>query len=182
MRRPTVIAILLLAVVSGPLAWAISDRFEEENRFCVACHLRPGLPLHEQKFKEFTSDPVESLVAAHFAPSRDFLCIECHRGTSWLGRARVKAVAARDAANYLLGNFTEPDRMRHPVWDEDCIRCHETYESKSDSDYHAILAHEGIDHSCVECHVGHPTNGDPELQFLSRSVVLPVCRNCHEEY
>jgi hypothetical protein len=180
-RRYT-IRLLVLAAVAPVLGWTISDRLESENWFCVSCHLDSGAPLHGEKFKEFTSEPVESLVAAHFAPSRDFRCIDCHRGTSWLGRVRVKAVAAGDAARYFLSSFGEPERMRYPLWDEDCVQCHASYESTSDDAYHAIASHDGIDQACVDCHQAHPTSGNPDLQFLSREVVLPVCQNCHEEY
>ena len=182
MPRRYSIRLLVLAVAVPVLAWAVSDRLESENWFCVSCHLESGAPLHAQKFKEFTSEPVESLVAAHFAPSRDFRCIECHRGTGWLGRVRVKAVAAGDVARYFLSSFGEPERMRYPLWDDDCVQCHARYEPTSEDAYHAIASHDGIDYACVECHQAHPTSGDPDLQFLSREVVLPVCRNCHEEY
>jgi hypothetical protein len=172
---------VLTALVAAPLGWAISDRLESENEFCVSCHLDADRPLHAQKGREFANVPAVSLAAAHAAESPGFRCIDCHGGTSAVGRVRVKAVAARDAVRYLLGNFGEPEAMRHPLWNEDCARCHESYEPARDDDFHAIADHNTqFAHACVECHSAHPT-ARAELRFLSREVVLPVCRNCHEE-
>jgi nitrate/TMAO reductase-like tetraheme cytochrome c subunit len=170
-----------MALVAAPLGWAISDRLESDNDFCISCHL-DGRPLHEQKMRQFASTPPVSLAAAHAAASPGFRCIDCHGGTSIVGRVRVKAVAARDALRYLLADFGEPETMRHPLWDEDCSGCHPSYEPERDDDFHAIPDHNtALPHACVECHTAHPT-GRAELHYQSREVVLPICRNCHEEF
>ena len=99
-----------------------------------------------------------------------------------MGRVRMKAVAARDAALYLLGRFGEPEAMDHPLWDADCARCHASYTPARDDAFHAFAAHNAeFPTRCVECHTAHPEDGEPDQNFLSRGVVLPFCRNCHEE-
>ena len=35
---------------------------------------------------------------------------------------------------------------------------------------------------CVECHTSHTAGGPAELYYMDREAVLPVCRNCHEEF
>lgn len=182
-RRVWAVVLASAGVATPPLGWVVSDRLESDSRFCVACHRPDGARLHGEKFEEFTNEPVTSLVAAHRSAEPEFRCIDCHGGTGPLGRLRVKTVAARDAVRYLLGAFHEPDRMRHPLWDEDCASCHTTYRPERDDAFHAFAVHNvDLPHPCVECHVAHASEGSPDLAFLSREVVLPVCRNCHEEF
>ena len=54
--------VLLLAALAGlmmaPLGWWVTDRLEADNDFCNACHLEPGLPLHEQIRRDF--DAIEA--------------------------------------------------------------------------------------------------------------------------
>ena len=67
-------------------------------------------------------------VAPPVAADAVFRCIDCHGGTSPLGRVRVKALAAKDAFWYIVGHFEEPDGMRWPLWDEDCLKCHTVFD------------------------------------------------------
>jgi predicted CXXCH cytochrome family protein len=84
---------------------------------------------------------------------------------------------------WALGDFREPDGMRHPLWDEDCAQCHPTYSPARDDAFHASADHAlDFPYGCVECHAAHPTDVDPALDHLARERVLPVCRNCHEEF
>ena len=178
---------LWIVVLALPLAasagWTITGRLESRNEFCVACHLPGGTPLHEHKGADFAAVPAANLAAAHRSAESEFRCIDCHGGASFVNQVRVKAVAARDAGLWLLGWFEEPERMKHPLWDEDCLQCHGRYRASRDDDFHAIDDH-NIDfaHRCVKCHLSHPAGGRPEFDFLDRAVVLPVCRNCHEEF
>lgn len=177
--------IAALALLSAPLSWVVTDRLEQRNSFCVACHLDETTPLHDQKMREFRTAPPTNLVSAHYAAEADFLCIDCHGGVSFVNRLRVKAVAARDGASWLIGWFEEPASMRHPLWDEDCAQCHAVYEARRPDDFHALSDHNVVDfaHRCVECHLSHPTGGvSSNFNYLDRDVALPVCRNCHEEF
>lgn len=172
----------VLGGLSAPLGWVATDRLEQRNEFCVACHLEGGTPLHQAKGEELRSRPPISLAAAHATHEAGFRCIDCHGGASFVGKLRVKVVAARDAASYLLGRFEEPDEMRHPLWDEDCVQCHAAYRPERDDAFHAIGVHNvDLPYACIACHGGHP-EGPPGLHFLRKETVLPVCRNCHEEF
>ena len=183
MRPSLFVLALVFALVAGIASWALSDQLESDNRFCVACHLDSATPLHKEKSLDLRFDPPRSLVAAHRASRADFRCIDCHRGTGALGRLRVKLVAARDAASYLAGRFREPDRMRHPLWDSDCLKCHTSVAGVDSGAFHSVEVHNaGFPFACVECHTSHSGQGDPELQFLDSQRVLPICRECHEEY
>ena len=184
MRR----AILILAlggVLSAPVGWGVTDYLERDNRFCGACHLPDGSQLHAGKLSTFAvRDAPTNLAAAHAAAESGFRCIDCHGGASFPNKLRVKTVAARDAALWVIGRFGEPERMNHPLWDEDCRQCHGSYRSRRDDDFHAIADHNGFDfaYRCVECHLSHPSDGEAAFAFLAREQVLPVCRNCHEEF
>ena len=184
MRR-TALLVVAVSALSAVLSWEVTDRLEQDNDFCVDCHLDPDTPLHQQKHSEFAGTPARNLAAAHYAADGEFRCIDCHGGASFANKFRVKAVAARDAAKWAVRWFGEPERMKHPLWDEDCAQCHASYESRRDDDFHAQADHNLVDfeYRCVECHRSHPTRGvSPQFDFLSRDVVLPVCRNCHEEF
>ena len=184
MRR--VILILAVgAVVGAPITWGVTDYLEADNAFCVACHLSDGSELHAGKSAEFAAvEEPANLAAAHAAAEERFRCIDCHGGASFPNKLRVKAVAGRDALFWVLGRFEEPERMKHPLWDEDCRQCHQRYQAERDDDFHALADHNGIDfaHGCVECHRSHPTDGEAAFAFLAREQVLPICRNCHEEF
>jgi predicted CXXCH cytochrome family protein len=183
MRRAIWLGAALLALGSAPVGWAVIDRLESDNAFCVSCHLEPGRPLHEQKASQFETSPAQNLAAAHRVAREEFTCIECHGGTGVVGRLRIKVVSARDALRYVLGRFEEPQTMRHPLWDEDCARCHRTYRAERDDAFHALAVHNvDLPHACVECHETHPTGAPAELNFLARETVLPICRNCHKEF
>jgi predicted CXXCH cytochrome family protein len=155
MRRAIWLGAALLALGSAPVGWAVIDRLESDNAFCVSCHLEPGRPLHEQKASQFETSPAQNLAAAHRVAREEFTCIECHGGQT----------------------------MRHPLWDEDCARCHRTYRAERDDAFHALAVHNvDLPHACVECHETHPTGAPAELNFLARETVLPICRNCHKEF
>ncbi len=176
--------ILLAGLLLAPAGWLGSDRLERQNGFCVACHLPDGRVLHDPKRLDFHATPATSLVAAHARADPEFRCIQCHGGASARNKLRVKTVAARDALRWLIGSFEEPERMRHPLWDEDCAQCHADWDPRRPDDYHAIADHNVVDfaYRCVECHRAHRTEGaDPALGFLIPEQVTPICLACHEE-
>ncbi len=175
----------IAAVVAGaPAGWLASDALESNNDFCTSCHLDAQTPLHADKRRDFDAEPPGSLVAAHRSAKPELRCVDCHGGASFPNRLRVKAVAARDAVSYVLGRFEEPKQMAHPLWNEDCVKCHARYEPEREDAFHAIGVHNlpEFEFDCVQCHRAHPTGRDPALAFLASDDVLPVCRNCHEEF
>jgi nitrate/TMAO reductase-like tetraheme cytochrome c subunit len=117
-----------------------------------------------------------------------FRCIDCHGGTSPLGRLRVKLLAARDAFWYVVGDFEEPTEMRWPLWDEDCLKCHtafdeSTVEAWRSPRFHQLPVHNaalGVD--CVECHRVHAAGGNPTAFFLHAPSVRAQCVRCHPKF
>jgi nitrate/TMAO reductase-like tetraheme cytochrome c subunit len=198
--RPRSRAILLLVGAAallagfGVVAWRVSDRLEQENAFCLGCHLTAEVRLHDRVGRDFERRPPASLAARHAeaaaaATDRDgFRCIECHGGTSWPGRLRIKVMAASDAFWYATGRFEEPDRMAWPLWDEDCRKCHTSLGAPEARAWDAIPFHEVNDHdrnlgvACVECHLAHDEGVDREASFLRADHVRAQCARCHSDF
>jgi nitrate/TMAO reductase-like tetraheme cytochrome c subunit len=196
MRRPRW-GLLVVAAAAGMLAasggWVITDRLEQDNDFCNACHLEPGLPLHDEIRRDFDANPPASLAGAHGlvgnrARGDAFRCIDCHGGVSWLGKLRVKTLAGKDAFWWLVGRFDEPDGMRWPLWDEDCSQCHASFETSEPESWHSPRFHQLPVHNaslgvgCVECHFSHESFVDVAAYFLDAERVRPQCARCHPEF
>lgn len=195
--RDLVLRWLGIAVAAGivafPLGWAITDRLEQDNDFCTSCHLGPDQPLHIDLRRAFDHAPAANLAAVHAraeVPGRGdgFRCIDCHGGASWKGRARVKVLAAIDSFWYAVGQFEEPTGMEWPLWDEDCQKCHTSFNPPPTEEwetprFHELAVHNvelGID--CVACHRAHESGGNPDDFFIGAAWVRPQCERCHESY
>jgi nitrate/TMAO reductase-like tetraheme cytochrome c subunit len=189
--------LLVLAAAAGTLVasggWVITDRLEQDNDFCNACHLELGLPLHAEIRRDFDASPPASLAAAHgLAGNRErgdaFRCIDCHGGVSWLGRLRVKALAGKDAFWWLVDDFDEPHDMRWPLWDEDCAQCHTSFDTSEPESWQSPRFHQLPVHNaslgvgCVECHFSHESFVDIAPYFLDAERVRPQCARCHPEF
>ena len=197
MRRArwAVAAVVVGAVVSSA-GWVATDRLEQDDAFCNACHLDgwlSGTPLHTRQRDGFTAAVPRTLAGAHASALVEeraggdaaFRCIDCHGGVSPLGRLRVKTLAAKDAFFWVTGAFEEPDGMRWPLWDEDCRQCHASFARKAgefeDPAFHDLGVHNaelGVD--CVECHLSHEEGGNPEQWFVLADHVRAQCARCHE--
>lgn len=176
--------------------WVGSDRLEQNNAFCNACHLDgwiSGTPLHTRHRDGFAERPPTTLAGSHAASLVDareggdaaFRCFDCHGGVGFLGNAKVKALAAKDAFFWVVGAFDEPEGMHWPLGDADCRQCHASFETKAgefeDPAFHDLGVHNvdlGVD--CVECHLAHDASGDPEQWFVSAAHVRAQCARCHE--
>ncbi len=181
-------------IVLTPVAWTVSDRLEQDNDFCLGCHLAPGIRLHAAIGSDFEREPPASLASLHASVGVEagedggFRCIDCHGGASWAGRARVKLLAAKDAFWYATGRFTEPAAMAWPLWDEDCLQCHEAFGGAPSQPwetprFHEVAMHnENLGVDCVECHRAHDSAVDPEAAFLRASWVQTQCARCHSEF
>jgi len=196
-RRGVFAFAVSVVIVSAPAGWIVTDRLERNNDFCVSCHLAPDRPLHAENGRDFQRRPAGSLAGLHAAarverPGDDsrtpFRCIDCHGGTSPVGRLRVKALAARDAFWYVVGHFEEPTGMHWSLWDEDCLKCHAAFD-ESDVEpwqsprFHQLPVHNtALGVACVECHGVHEVRGNPEMQFLHAPSVRSQCARCHSEY
>ena len=149
--------------------------------------------MHREKAAELRARPPIALAPAHAAAGNEahadgaFRCIDCHGGTGWLGRARVKLLSARDGFWYVTGRFQEPEEMRWPLWDADCTQCHASFPEEdraaSDPRFHDLAVHNrelGV--ACVACHAAHPAGGLTDLNFLQPTRVRTQCARCHEEF
>jgi hypothetical protein len=175
-RALVVVAALALL---APVAFVVTDHtvyhFERENPFCVGCHL------HEHLLATFEAGATQAtdLSAVHFAATDEPRCIACHKGEGAIERAKVLAVAGRDALKYLAGVHREPDHSDVPIADVGCTRCHRRLgETASAPDFHQRAEHRTLPMSCVTCHRAH-RGGDPARSFLEEAHVIPVCRTCH---
>lgn len=166
------LSVSLIAVAGERMVY----QFERHDRFCVACHL------HEQKYKEFTA-PVSgqvSLAAKHHA-SKGVRCIDCHGGEGVFGRAAVLTLAAADTLKYVSGWYREPERLRVPLSDRACTKCHEATLVPTGAyatAYHALTPHATLPIACIACHAVHAP-GNPRLKFLDEARVVPICKRCH---
>jgi len=188
------LAAALLGASLGAVGWAVTDHLEQDDDFCNACHVGPGMPLHAGIRRDYEMRPPASLAgrhaAARLADRKDgaFRCIDCHGGKSLAGRVRVKALAAKDALVYVSGRFEEPEEMRWPLWDEDCLACHASFEAAGDDarsspGFHDLAVHNvelGV--GCVECHSAHEAGGNPGAFFLHAASVRAQCARCHSEF
>jgi len=193
-----VVGVAALGALSAPIGWVVTDRLERDNDFCNACHLPSGVPLHRDVRRDFDARPAASLAALHddagsgedasAHSAGGFRCIDCHGGVGWAGRARVKALAAKDAFWYAVGHFEEPDGMRWPLWDEDCTQCHDAFDESPAPEWRSPRFHELAVHNadlgvaCVECHLVHDPGGDADAHFLHASHVRTQCARCHPEF
>jgi hypothetical protein len=194
-RRALAIA-SLAALAAAPLGWWATDRLEADDAFCTSCHLASGAPLHEAKAADFRARPAVSLAVAHAAAGNEaradgaFRCIDCHGGTGFAGRARVKAASLRDALVYLSGDFAEPEHMRFPLRDADCRSCHGAFAAAAAAPaalespaFHALAVHNrelGV--ACVNCHLVHSRGGMADRDFLHPEPVRAECARCHPEF
>ena len=183
-----------LGLLAAPLGWWGTDRLEEDNDFCNACHLEPGLPLHQQIRDNFDTRAPGSLAAVHaLAPlesrgGRAFRCLDCHGGHAFGSRLRVKVLAAKAAFWYVVGRFDEPTEMAWPLRDGDCRQCHAGFDESGSPEWKAPRFHElsvhnvelGVD--CVECHTVHDLGGNPDAYFLRAQPLRSQCARCHAEY
>ena len=185
------LGLALAGVLSAPVGWWTTDRLEEDNDFCVACHLEPGVRLHREKREALVREPPTTLAGFHGGAGwdeREFRCIDCHGGVGFVGKARVKMLSAKDAFWYVVGHFDEPDEMRWPLWDADCTKCHSTFEEREpevgrDPLFHELAVHNtelGV--GCVECHFSHDEGGLADHYQLHADRVRAQCAACHPEF
>lgn len=188
-----------LFLVISAVGWFGSDALEANNDFCNACHLPNGDVLHGELRAGFDATPPRTLSGLHQVAGvslgdgaggekRGFRCIDCHGGVGFVGRAKVKALAAKDALVWLSGDFEEPDHMNYPLGEEDCRQCHESFDPARDEQdaalrFHALAVHNAdLGVTCVECHTAHDGGADAQLFFMDAKRVREQCSRCHSEF
>lgn len=178
--------VLLVGLTVGLplLSLGALEKKQQDDRFCVACHL------HEEKFERSRTPAAQDLTGAHHYAKSPLRCIDCHGGADLPMQFRIRTVAGLDTVRFLVGHYREPEGMRLPLRDKECKQCHdpilrrtveeeEAVEGRGDT-YHAINEHRTVKTPCVSCHTSH-TKGEARFQFLDRKQILPICRDCHQE-
>ena len=168
--------LLILPVPGFLLVDTVVYSFEEQDTFCIACHL------HEKKYKEFTAPTNDqvSLAAKHQAP-KGVRCIDCHKGEGIWERLGVLTIAGFDTVVYFVGLHKEPQHLRFPLSNTTCLKCHEkdlVPKGSYSTNYHDLTPHANLSLRCAECHLAHP-RGNPQHVFLNEAEVIPICKRCH---
>jgi nitrate/TMAO reductase-like tetraheme cytochrome c subunit len=184
----------LLAVVAATLGTALVKRLDEDNRFCVACHL------HGEIMRNMTAASPVALSSAHFAarngpaagqqsaasfhghPER---CFTCHSGEGVVGWTQVTVLSAWDAARWVAGDRHEPTSMRLPIDNKACLKCHANQmhgsSTAEETDrFHELGDHRGVTLPCVGCHQVHRP-GERARHWLHPDTVRPQCARCHKD-
>ena len=154
---------------------------ERDNRFCVACH-RPEKPLHAKVHQTFfrVRGTLLTLPAAHNATAQ-VKCIDCHIGVDVTDYLIVKATAAWDAGRWVAGVYKDPERLRYPLGDRTCLKCHPDggQNPKRAKAFHNALYHRDPRNDCSDCHRSH-LPAPAETRFLQQAIVKPRCDRCHQ--
>lgn len=190
-----------VAFCSGVIGFAagaaITDRLEQNDRFCIACH-RPEKPLHEEVYKAFHSvgGKVITLAGAHKARGATNLprrspwigevygpvkCIDCHIGADRKDYLIIKAMAAWDTAKWVFGTYKDPETLRYPLGDRTCLKCHPDggQNLKVEKAFHNAPYHRDPRNGCSDCHRSH-LEAPAETRFLQAAIVKPLCDQCHQ--
>lgn len=173
----------------------VVKRLDEDNRFCVSCHL------HEDLSRETHAAPAGTLAAAHFHAASDVRlgvvtarernaapadrCFTCHSGEGVIGWSQVTLLSAWDASRWVLGDRHEPTHMKLPLTNEACTKCHAadirgTMTEEETSSYHELARHNSVKMACVSCHEVHART-EAKNQFLRRENVATRCATCHRD-
>ncbi len=172
-------AAFVAGAVGVAVGAAITDRLEQDNRFCIACH-RPEKPLHARVYERFhpMAGKLVTLAAAHNIPQ--VKCIGCHIGADRKDYLVIKAIAAWDAARWLVGAYTDPTRLRYPLGDRTCFKCHSDGGQNpwNPKAFHNAPYHRDPRNGCSDCHRSH-LQAPAEARFLDAATVKPRCDECH---
>lgn len=186
---------------------------DQDNRFCISCHLHeelhqrtaaaPPTTLAGAHYaaQYRTERAAQDSARSNGRPARWTMhparwtmrparwtmhperCFTCHSGEGVVGWTQVTLLSAWDAARWVAGDRHEPTRMRLPLTNEACLKCHasEVRGSKSEeetSKYHELANHRAVKMPCVSCHVTHAP-GDRDRLFLDDATVRARCQTCH---
>lgn len=182
-RRPRFVPVLGILVLSVGVFTAIIKRLDEDNRFCVSCHL------HEEHLAGMFAPSPVVLAGAH-GGARDRTghperCFTCHSGEGVRGWLEVTALSAWDAARWVAGTRTEPGAMKLPIVDAACLKCHAddvggSMDAEETDEFHQLRDHRTLSVRCVECHVVHRP-GRPDRHWLDTPTVQRQCARCHRD-
>lgn len=111
-------------------------------------------------------------------PLRDAECRQCH--SPILKPSGGAAAAPPSAGLESAGASRGADPGDESTFASEGVSEAQT-EGRGGSSYHAIRDHDGVDVRCVGCHTSHTTDSDARNRFISKTVVLPICRECHQQ-
>ncbi|MFQ5974655.1 MAG: NapC/NirT family cytochrome c [Alphaproteobacteria bacterium] len=184
---------LFLLLAGAPVAGAavfgmgvaVTDYLEQDNVFCISCHVSNAKRLHQDKFDTFfpIDGQITTLAAAHHgAGNEPFKCVNCHNGATLTDKLLIKTQAARDTVAYLLGDFEEPELMRFSLGNRLCLKCHSSAGKNPEKEtaFHNAGYHTNLPFICYACHTVHP-QAKRETRFLKRDIVQPLCDECHAQ-
>ena len=174
---------LPIVLVAVALPVALVKRLDQENGFCVACHL------HGELLKTMTASPALTLAGAHHAARRGGhpeRCFTCHSGEGVGGWTEVTLLSAWDAARWIAGDRHEPTTMRLPITNEACLKCHARQvhgsgTAEETDKFHELGDHSGLKLACVACHQVHRRGGEATRAWLHPDAVRPQCARCHKD-
>lgn len=154
---------------------------EQDNRFCIACH-RAEKPLHATVFRSF--NPVDGkliTLAASHNRKEPVKCIDCHIGADLRDYLVIKWIAAWDAGRWVVGAYKDPERLRYPLGDRTCLKCHPDggQNRKVEKAFHNAPYHRDPRNACSDCHRSH-LEAPAETRFLEPRIVKPLCDQCHQ--
>jgi len=168
-------------VAVGALSTAFVKHKDEDNQFCVSCHL------HQKHMDGMTTLPASTLAAAHHGakdkaqhPER---CFTCHSGEGMAGWTQVTVLSAWDAARWVVGDRHEPTTMRLPITNAACLKCHATdlrNFPRDENKFHGLSDHRRVGIACVSCHQVHDP-GPQDNTFLDDANVRAQCQKCHRD-
>lgn len=162
------------------LSTAYVKHKDEDNRFCVSCHL------HQEHMDGMTATPPATLAAAHHraqGPGHPERCFTCHSGEGVVGWSQVTLLSAWDAARWVLGDRNEPDTMRLAITNQACLKCHASDLRdfpRDEEKFHGLSDHRQVSIPCVSCHRTHE-RGERERNFLDDATVRAQCQRCHRD-
>lgn len=173
------------AVAAAGLATV--NHLEARDRFCIACHLPDGTPLHRRKLDLALQRPGLDLAGVHLQRARvdqgPFTCADCHRGVGWRGRAAVLWDAAGDTLRYYTGAYHEPEHLTRPIANQACTGCHrDVTHAGNPHRFHGLDAHRAQTMiRCTACHPAHARWTQPvrEAQYVRQTARI-VCGRCHK--
>jgi hypothetical protein len=174
---PSAVVVVLLAVFLG---YQGMTRLEETNTFCGSCHTQPESTYLER----YAAGKAVDLATKHYV-SKQVGCIGCHAGPSAPGRVAAIMEGAGNAYLYVTRQMVQPARLRAPLADDKCLKCHAdvTLTESQDNHFHYLLARwQQVSKdaaTCGECHVSHLTGTDPQIAYLDQARTEAVCQRCH---
>jgi hypothetical protein len=118
------LSLAILPLVMLPFANFTVMEYTKQVSFCGSCHevMQPYLD-------DMLLPGKQSLAALHFqdnfAPTQQGTgCYECHADYGVHGTFEVKLQGLHDAYSYMTGNYQLPIKLRHPLSDAMCLKCH----------------------------------------------------------